>query len=214
MQYSGPALHDAIYNNNQKEFDLQLSQSSNFNMVDSNGDNVVHLAVRMNRLDMLKRLVEAGADVNIINKMHQPAIEIAFDNTNEEILRYLLKNGANPNEKFRDGTTILHNLVKSLDVMDLIPLAMAAGAMTNVQDRRGNTPIHNAVQHANTKKDKTKEYTEIAINLIELVPQYKMLFQPNLLRKSPLDIAIKSNNKPIINAIEKKALKLSERIPS
>lgn len=211
MQYSGPALHVAIYANRMEQFLNLVDSSSNFNMLDSDGDTVVHVATQENREEMLLKLIESGADINFLNKTHQPPLELAFKAGYANIIKVLLKGGANPNIKFKDGSTLLHNLVKSLDKMDLIPLAIAAGARIETQDRRGNTPLHNAVQLANTKKDLASQYTDIALKLINIVGQHKILFQPNLLRKSPLDIAIKSNNKVIIAAIEKQASKLSEQ---
>jgi len=121
----------------------------------------------------------------------------------------LLESGADVNVKFHDGTTLLHNLVKTRNVSNLLDLALNSGAVIGTQDRRGNTPLHTAIQLAHTKREYRGEYTSLALYMISKIERQSDLLQPNLLRKSPRDIGVKSNNQPVIQALEAQIERLS-----
>lgn len=211
MQYNGPALHAVVLNNDMAEFNNIIATTSNFNLVDGRGNSVIHLAVAEGRGEMLKKLINAGADLNLRNNDNVAAIEIAFNMHEFELVKMLLDGGADINTKFRDGTSLLHNIIKMRNHSGLLDYVINAGASIDVQDRRGNTPLHAAIQLSHSKKEYKDIYTEIALQILARVENSQTLFQTNLLRKSPRDIAVKSNNRILIAALEKKTTELANK---
>lgn len=60
------------------------------------------------RLDIVKYLIEHGADVNLANTYNNTSIMIAAYKGHAHVVDTLLKNGANPNEQALCGATALH----------------------------------------------------------------------------------------------------------
>ena len=158
-KYLGPALHTAVYYNDKTQFDKLIANSNNFNIRDNNSNNVVHIAILMDRQDMLKQLAEAGADLNVLNNIGESPLEIAFRSEKAATVKLLIEQGTDTvlMAKFKDGTTLLHNIVKTADKLELLEFALDAGAKTETQDRRGNTALHYALQLAHTNKELSKQ---------------------------------------------------------
>ncbi len=201
--HSEPPLHKAVREDDMESFTKLLSESSNFGIQDSNGDNVVNVAVREGRLDMLKKLAKA-ADLNATNKNGEPPLEIAFRSGNAEMVRFLIAEGADINVKFKDGSTLLHNIVKNANELNLLDYALDNGAEIKMQDRRGNTALHYAVNLAYKNPELRQEFTQIALTLIERA-EPAVFTQPNLLRNTCLAIALKTRNEDVLNAMAKKS---------
>ena len=96
-------------------------------------------AARSGNLELVKLLVEAGADVNKLSLVAEksaedrllvPVMRICLDYP--EIIKYLLKSGANPNAiVIREQTLLAHAVVDKKD--EAVKLLLEAGANPNVQ---------------------------------------------------------------------------------
>ncbi len=202
--YVGPSLHEAIAKGDMNSFEDLMSKSGAFGLLDSDGNTVVHIAIKFNRIDMLQKLAAKGAELNTPNKIGEIPLEIAFRLGNAEMVAMLISQGADINAKWKDGSTLLHNIAKSADELKLLDTALDKGAGIKTQDRRGNTPLHYAVNLANKQPELRERYTEIALRIINKVSDPSVFTQANLLRNTCLAIALKTGNKKVLAAMAEK----------
>ena len=73
----------------------------------------------------------------------------AFDGNVEEV-KELLKKGANPNVREKDGDTPLHVAARKGSV-DVVELLLKHGADPNILDKYGWTPLHNAAREGHVE---------------------------------------------------------------
>lgn len=103
---------------------------------------LLHLAVADNNIDAVKKYLAEGYD------MHTPAgdgLTPLHWTLNAETLSELLKLGANPNVRSREGATPIMNAVQSENIEQL-KILLEAGADINAQDNRGFTSLHRAAE--------------------------------------------------------------------
>jgi ankyrin repeat protein len=100
-------------------------------------------------LEQTRRLVEAGADVNLRTEQGLTPLLLAYNH--DEVLRYLLSRGADPNYTgFREGSPL--TLVSYDGNLELISLYLDAGADVNLaMPEGGETPLHMAAVRGRTE---------------------------------------------------------------
>ena len=97
---------------------------------------------------VLSAVLEAGADVNVGNKVEFP-LHAAIDHERDfEFIELLVDAGADVNLKDGSGATPLHTTVKLLEQKDTIRLLLETGADVNALDKRGGTPLMTAAHHS------------------------------------------------------------------
>lgn len=94
-------------------------------------------AARFGNLEIVKKLVNAGADVNQTQMNGEGALANAANNDNYEVAEYLLEKGADPNKIAYQGITPLAVAESSR----MIKLLLAYGADPNIPDCDGDLPI-------------------------------------------------------------------------
>ncbi len=101
--------------------EILIKSGANVNAKDDNGETPLFLAKGN---DLVKYLVNEGADVNIINKNKQSVLRKFIDEGNKEILEFLIERGANPalDEK------LLLSLIRDLSLFKTL---MSKGADLN-----------------------------------------------------------------------------------
>ena len=115
-------------------------------------------------LTLIKCIVEAGADVNVRNKLGQtPVLTHSY---NADIIIYLLEHGADIHAVDNKGQGIFHFFMATLgfncDITELeknIDLFHSKGCEINLQDKKGNTPLHILVEHVVSRTSSDRSYS-------------------------------------------------------
>ncbi len=87
-----------------------LALGANVHQRTATGDQLLHLAVKHDRLAVVKQLLRFGADVNVENKMRANSLHIAASRANFAILKLLLNSGARCTARDIHGKNPLHRL--------------------------------------------------------------------------------------------------------
>jgi ankyrin repeat protein len=109
------------------------------------GFTALHLAAFFGKTEAARRLVQAGADVNVYsaNDFHVEPLHSAAAGRHIEICRLLIAGGADVNAKQRHGFTPLHAAAQNGDV-ELLELLLSARADPSVENDDGATPAATA----------------------------------------------------------------------
>ena len=119
-----------------------------------NNDTPLHNATHRGRLDLVRLLVEYGADMDIANNRGETPLRMAVDSVggNLDSLRYLLEQGADVNKADNDGNTPLLYAVKmgnyynsSNAFLSVMRYLLKQGADRDKTNNDGETPLHIAV---------------------------------------------------------------------
>ena len=86
-----------------------ISLNANINILNMNGSSALHNAVQKNNVQMVKLLVENRADTEVIDQtLKLNPLQCAALKLNEDVLKYLLKHGAEYRVVSRKNQSILH----------------------------------------------------------------------------------------------------------
>jgi ankyrin repeat protein len=128
------SLFDAVRSNNIKSAKYFLKKEANANEI-RNGITPLTLAVGLGFPEMVKLLLDKGADVNLVNENGDTSLMIAVSSGNLEITRLLLNRDADINLVNRYGLSTFEIAVES-DSMEMIELLLNKGG--------NGIPIENA----------------------------------------------------------------------
>ncbi|MBO7429782.1 MAG: SUMF1/EgtB/PvdO family nonheme iron enzyme [Spirochaetia bacterium] len=137
------ALWTSMENKNIEVFNVLLKATKGENTYQNNtGTTILMRACEKGKTDIVKLLVEAGANVNNKRKNGDTAFSIAcserFQNT--DIINLLLAAGADVNTADEDGKTPLIKACIS-DDLNMINILIKARADVNAKDKNGYTPL-------------------------------------------------------------------------
>ncbi|XP_052655914.1 ankyrin repeat domain-containing protein 22 isoform X3 [Harpia harpyja] len=132
--YSEP-ICQAAFNNDFNEVQLLLERNSNYlNIQDSfGGDTPLICACKQGNNRIVSYLLNRNADVNLRNK-------VSKTKQNENLIKMLLRAGADVNATDFSGSTALHYACKMKN-QAVIPLLLEAHADTSVKNQDGETPL-------------------------------------------------------------------------
>lgn len=132
-------LHVAIEKGFYEIAKMLIEKGADVNAINNRGRAPIHYT---ENLKVLKMLIEKGANINEKDKESGwTPLHFAVTRQNmEEIVEYLITNGADVNAKSFDGSTALHLRLYAKRLI-------AAGADVNAKDNHGNTPLHYAYIH-------------------------------------------------------------------
>ncbi|CAN8273036.1 unnamed protein product [Cochlearia groenlandica] len=111
------------------------------------------LALSM-QIQCMDNLIVNGLDIDDVDKDSQTALHKAVIGKKEAVISHLLRKGANPHVKDRDGASPLHYAVQVGALQTVKLLVIKYNVDVNVSDNEGWTPLHIAVQSRN--RDITK----------------------------------------------------------
>ena len=143
---------------------MLLEKGAKPKLVNSNGDTPLDAAVRNGNADMVKLLIDAGADVNTLipSQVVSPEklpdtllLEYTFYGNDTETffggkrpltdykaLKLLIDAGANVNAKNGRGDAMINNYHQLIGCPECVKLLINAGANVNTKDIYGITPLH------------------------------------------------------------------------
>lgn len=121
----GSALSIACMSENWEIAKFCIENGADVNLRDCENGTPLIDACKYGNDDIITLLIEAGADINIKNKYSStPLAELTLRHPEKnDIIIFLLKNGANPNEEIHDGETIYDsamrmNLLNTIELFD------------------------------------------------------------------------------------------------
>jgi len=118
-----------------------ISKKADVNVAEADGSTALLWAANLNDTDLVTRLLKAGANPKVENKLGStPLAEAAF-NANTEMIKALLDAGADPNATGPDAQTPLMLVARTANV-DAAKLLLAKGANPNAKEsQRGQTAL-------------------------------------------------------------------------
>jgi ankyrin repeat protein len=97
------------------------------------------MAVITDRLDLVKFLVENGADIETTNEVNLTALTIASEKGHLDIVKYLVKNGADLNKEGKYGYSAL--MFATEGHLEIIKYLVKNGADINKEDKNGYSAL-------------------------------------------------------------------------
>jgi ankyrin repeat protein len=105
------------------------------------GEPILGVAFR-NRIDMVRLLLDKGANVNATDKDGRSALWMATDDDHEQMMRLLLARGANPSVQSIHGETALMRAAEGHE--KAVKLLLQYGADVHPKDWEGKTALDHA----------------------------------------------------------------------
>lgn len=154
-----PVTHDeflrALIYENKAQVQDYIASGGDVNQADAlTGIAPLHIVAQHNRHTICTALLEAGADVNVRNKVGATPLHMAAAHGHSLIVMLLLRCNATINARDRDGFTPLH-LAAQYNHPDVVALLIDWGADLNARTKdAGLTPLHWAafIGHPQTVK--------------------------------------------------------------
>lgn len=157
-----------------------LDEGGDPNILDEEGESLLHWAVENGLLIAASLLIHAGANVNVKDEHGVSPLMLAFHwNLEEEyeLEELLIKKGADINAKDAYGNSVLYWAVEN-DHLIGSKILLDLGADINASNESGATALHLAVEHEE-------------LDIIELLMLYKANpHQKDDYGRTPLDLAL------------------------
>jgi len=142
---------EAIQRGDTRKFDkLVQAQKKKYGLFglsyqDTDGSSLIHSAVSGNSISAVRILVDAGVNPNLADKQGNTPLHLAISNHNEDMVTYLLNNGADKNAKVVDSQMTPLMVAVTWQAYDIVGRLVEAGVDVNIPDKNKQTPLHKAV---------------------------------------------------------------------
>ncbi|KAJ3564760.1 hypothetical protein NP233_g8076 [Leucocoprinus birnbaumii] len=119
-------------------------------VADSHGEQLIHLAASNGHDNVIRILLDKGANIEAPNKNSKTPIHLAALNGHAGVVNLLLDAGAKINARDSNGQTPIH-LAAANGQDEMVKNLACWGADVNAQDDRNRTPVHLAAGHGHVK---------------------------------------------------------------
>ncbi|XP_055309515.1 26S proteasome non-ATPase regulatory subunit 10-like, partial [Sitodiplosis mosellana] len=144
------ALKLALKKGNDEITKLLIQNGANLNANDNASNTALHIAAMSDTsLDVVRFLIEHGADVNARNLYKYSALLTAAERGNVDIAKILIEHGANLDVTDIFGNSPLHMAVDGHE--DLVRLLIDSGANMRAVNINEKTPLQVAISKGETK---------------------------------------------------------------
>jgi ankyrin repeat protein len=197
IHYRYTSLHLAIQ---LKDFNLiiiLLERGADPNLKDKWGNTALHLAVETNDINIVATLLKYIVDVNCINSEHKTSVCLT---DMIEIIELLCKHGADLNIIVNGSTSFLRlwSFHQPNDL--LVETYLKYNANPNIQDLKGRTVLHYAVEN---------KQTNIVKQLLEAGADFELRDYKDI---SARDIAVSNKRQDIVELFEEYQIPIKEPI--
>lgn len=148
VQGCGGGMHQAILENNLLEVERCLAEENPPVNKKTYGTYPLIAAAQQNHLEMVKRLIQNGADVNAANSGGMTALHLAVRDGHAETAFFLMDKGADIHAVSNAGYTPLY-LACTNNRTRMTRYLIAQGADVNKGANDGMTPLHEAAFDGN-----------------------------------------------------------------
>jgi len=166
--------------------EMLLSAGADPNVKDKNKKSLLTYSLETRKFDLANRLIEYKATLSVqeSNYLLQKGVAIG----DADLVRVVLKSGANVNQKFDDGMTPIW-IAAFNNNREMVQILAAAGANINSKDNEGRTVLMWAIE--NNRKELAQVILANGAN-VNLLDNRK---------RTALSIAIEKNNLPMVDLL-------------
>ena len=118
--------------------------------VSTSDGRALHAAISGGDSEMVRILVDGGADVDSTDIFGEPALHAAIDGGNREMVRILVEAGADVDAKNSFGDPTLHTAISGGESA-LVLILVEAGADVRATNAFGDSALSRAVQEGNSE---------------------------------------------------------------
>ncbi len=178
-------LHIAIQQNEiSKVIELLSENKTSINESDNFNNTPLHLAVRLNNLEIIKLLLQAGADTRVKNKLSETPLHVSAMFGNIEMIDLLLdKDEAGIQDKTDNGHSLLHTAARQNN-SEIIKHLIAKGLAVDIKDDKGWTPLHMAANNGHINVARILIDHRADINAMDNAKQTPLNIATNSLRNT------------------------------
>lgn len=185
-------LHRACLLNDDIQVKKYIHKVDN-NSHDSSQRYPIHLATVNGNLEIIRLLIENGADPNVQDSEKNTPLIKAIECSHEHLVKYLLSNGANPNICDLDNNSALHWAMMTESILAIDALISSRKCDVSLRNNKDETCLHLAVRNP-LVEGSTFE------SIIKAGADVRAKDQLGL---SPLDIAHACSNRVAINVFNR-----------
>ncbi len=198
-------LHMSALGNRLSFINSLVKNKADLNVLNTEGKTAIMLASEKGFGNSVKALIAGGADLKIKDRAGESALYKCIKTGGEGgywCAEYLVKGGAEINDKTGSGTPLLHEAA-ALEKFNIVTLFLKNGADPNILNQKNETLIMILSKtQFSSQKDKPKS-TQAAKLITELTSKGSNPNIPDKYGRTPLDISCKLKNTIIIDALIK-----------
>ncbi|XP_057661221.1 uncharacterized protein LOC130896874 [Diorhabda carinulata] len=140
-------IHFAVSRRSKDMIKLLLDDT---NVKFEDGNSLLHIAAKLNDLDLATILVNAKQDINVTNLNQQTPLQVAIISGHKEMIQFLMTGKYYNTSRDINGDTLLHAAVKKGDV-ETAKALIEQGHVIDRKNNRQETPLHLAIACKNNK---------------------------------------------------------------